>query len=39
MLLRIELTEEQERRVRALIERGEYGSVEEVLEAGLAAVE
>ncbi len=35
----IHLTPEQERRVQAVIRRGAYGSVEEVVEAGLAAVE
>ena len=35
----IHLTPEQERRVRDVISRGAYGSVEEVVEAALAAVE
>lgn len=35
----IHLTPEQERRVQAVIRRGAYESVEEVVEAGLAAVE
>ena len=35
----IHLTAEQERRVRDVISRGAYGSVEEVVEAALAAVE
>jgi putative addiction module CopG family antidote len=35
----IHLTPEQERRVRAVISRGAYESVEEVVDAALAAVE
>jgi Arc/MetJ-type ribon-helix-helix transcriptional regulator len=35
----INLTPEQERRLQAVISRGAYGSVEEVVEAALAAVE
>jgi Arc/MetJ-type ribon-helix-helix transcriptional regulator len=35
----ITLTPEQERRVRAVINRGSYESVEEVVDAALAAVE
>jgi Arc/MetJ-type ribon-helix-helix transcriptional regulator len=35
----IHLTPEQERRVQAVISRGAYESVEEVVEAALAAVE
>jgi Arc/MetJ-type ribon-helix-helix transcriptional regulator len=35
----IHLTPEQERRVQAVMSRGEYDSVEEVVEAALAAVE
>ena len=35
----IQLTPEQERRVRAVIKGGAYESIEEVVEAGLAAVE
>jgi putative addiction module CopG family antidote len=35
----IHLTPEQERRVRNVIQRGSYGSVEEVVEAALVAVE
>jgi Arc/MetJ-type ribon-helix-helix transcriptional regulator len=35
----IRLTPEQERRVHAVIDRGAYQSVEEVVEAALAAVE
>jgi Arc/MetJ-type ribon-helix-helix transcriptional regulator len=35
----IYLTQEQERRIQAVINRGAYGSVEEVVEAALAAVE
>ena len=35
----IEVTEEQERRIQAVIRRGAYESVEEVVEAALAAVE
>ncbi|MGD0364811.1 MAG: hypothetical protein ABSC93_28370 [Bryobacteraceae bacterium] len=35
----IHLTPEQERRVRAVISRGAYKSVEQVVDAGLAAVE
>ncbi|MBV8905670.1 MAG: hypothetical protein JOZ22_18720 [Acidobacteriia bacterium] len=35
----IHLTPEQERRVQAVIRRGAYNSVEEVVEAALAAVE
>lgn len=35
----IHLTQEQERRIQAVINRGAYGSVEEVVEAALAAVE
>src|SRR5439155_19895062 len=35
----IHLTPEQERRVRAVLERGAYKSVEEVVEAALTAVE
>jgi putative addiction module CopG family antidote len=35
----IHLTPEQERRVQAVISRGAYESVDEVLEAALAAVE
>lgn len=35
----IHLTPEQERRVQAVIGRGAYQSVEEVVDAGLAAVE
>ncbi|MBV8729471.1 MAG: hypothetical protein JO336_06650, partial [Acidobacteriia bacterium] len=35
----IHLTLEQERRVQAVIRRGAYKSVEEVMEAALAAVE
>ena len=35
----IRLTPEQERRIRAVISRGAYESVEEIVEAALAAVE
>lgn len=35
----IHLTPEQERRIQEVIGRGAYGSVEEVVEAALAAVE
>jgi Arc/MetJ-type ribon-helix-helix transcriptional regulator len=35
----IQLTPEQERRVQAVIGRGAYTSVEQVVDAGLAAVE
>jgi Arc/MetJ-type ribon-helix-helix transcriptional regulator len=35
----IHLTQEQERRIQAVINRGAYESVEEVVEAALAAVE
>jgi len=35
----IHLTPEQERRIRAIIDRGPYKSVEEVVEAALTAVE
>jgi Arc/MetJ-type ribon-helix-helix transcriptional regulator len=35
----IHLTPEQERRIRAVIDRGAYKSVEEVVEAALTAVE
>ena len=35
----IHLTPEQERRIQAVIRRGGYGSVEEVVEAALTAVE
>ncbi len=35
----IHLTPEQEQRIQAVIGRGSYASVEEVLDAGLAAVE
>ncbi len=35
----IHLTPEQERRVRAVIHRGAYESIEEVVEAALSAVE
>ena len=35
----IHLTPEQERRIRAVIDRGGYKSVEEVVEAALTAVE
>jgi Arc/MetJ-type ribon-helix-helix transcriptional regulator len=35
----IQLTPEQEQRVQAVIERGAYESVEEVVDAALAAVE
>ncbi len=35
----IQLTPEQERRIQAVIDRGAYKSVEEVVEAALAAVE
>ncbi len=35
----IHLTPEQEQRIQAVIRRGAYGSVEEVVEAALAAVE
>ena len=35
----IHLTPEQERRIQAVIRRGAYGSVEEVVEAALSAVE
>jgi putative addiction module CopG family antidote len=35
----IHLTPEQERRIQAVIRRGGYGSVEEVVEAALSAVE
>jgi len=37
--MKISLTPEQERRVQAVMSRGAYGSVEEVVEAALAAVE
>jgi len=37
--LAIQLTPEQERRIRAVIRRGAYDSVEEVVEAALTAVE
>jgi Arc/MetJ-type ribon-helix-helix transcriptional regulator len=37
--MKISLTPEQERRVQAVMNRGAYGSVEEVVEAALAAVE
>jgi Arc/MetJ-type ribon-helix-helix transcriptional regulator len=37
--MRIHLTPDQERRVQAVIRRGAYESIEEVLEAALAAVE
>lgn len=39
MPLTISLTPEQERRVQAVIKRGAYQSVEEFVEAALAAVE
>jgi Arc/MetJ-type ribon-helix-helix transcriptional regulator len=35
----IQLTPEQERRIHAVISRGSYDSVEEVMDAALAAVE
>jgi Arc/MetJ-type ribon-helix-helix transcriptional regulator len=35
----IHLTPEQERRIRAVLDRGAYNSVEEVVETGLTAVE
>ncbi len=35
----IHLTPEQERRIRAVLDRGAYNSVEEVVEAGLTTVE
>jgi len=35
----IHLTPEQERRIRAVLDRGSYKSVEEVVEAALSAVE
>jgi Arc/MetJ-type ribon-helix-helix transcriptional regulator len=35
----INLTPEQEQRIQAVIRRGSYGSVDQVLEAALAAVE
>ena len=35
----IHLTPEQERRLQAVISRGAYGSIDEVMEAALAAVE
>jgi Arc/MetJ-type ribon-helix-helix transcriptional regulator len=35
----IHLTPEQERRIRAVLDRGSYKSVEEVVEAALTAVE
>jgi Arc/MetJ-type ribon-helix-helix transcriptional regulator len=35
----IHLTAEQARRIQAVINRGAYGSIEEVMEAALAAVE
>jgi putative addiction module CopG family antidote len=35
----IHLTPEQERRIQAVIRRGSYGSLEEVVEAALTAVE
>jgi Arc/MetJ-type ribon-helix-helix transcriptional regulator len=35
----IHLTPEQERRLRAVLDRGAYKSVEEVVEAALTAVE
>ena len=35
----IHLTPEQERRIKAVLSRGTYQSVEEVVEAGLTAVE
>jgi len=35
----IHLTPERERRVRAVIDRGAYGSIDEVMEAALTAVE
>jgi putative addiction module CopG family antidote len=35
----IHLTPEQERRVKAVIQRGAYDSIEEVMDAALAAVE
>ena len=37
--MKISLTPEQERRVQAVMNRGAYQSVEEVVEAALAAVE
>lgn len=37
--MNIELTQEQERRIHAVIRQGAYGSVEEVVKAALAAVE
>ncbi len=37
--MKISLTPEQERRVQAVMSRGAYESVEEVVEAALAAVE
>jgi Arc/MetJ-type ribon-helix-helix transcriptional regulator len=37
--MKISLTPEQERRVQAVMSRGAYQSVEEVVEAALAAVE
>jgi Arc/MetJ-type ribon-helix-helix transcriptional regulator len=37
--MKISLTPEQERRVQSVMSRGAYGSVEEVVEAALAAVE
>ena len=38
-IVTIHLTPEQERRIRAIIDRGPYKSVEEVVEAALTAVE
>jgi Arc/MetJ-type ribon-helix-helix transcriptional regulator len=38
-LMTIHLTPEQERRLRAVLDRGAYKSVEEVVEAALTAVE
>jgi putative addiction module CopG family antidote len=35
----IHLTPEQERRIQAVMRRGSYGSIEEVVEAALTAVE
>ncbi len=37
--MRIPLTPEQERRISSITERGDYDSVEEVVEAGLSALE
>ncbi len=38
-IMTIDLTPEQERRLQAVMQRGAYGTIEEVVDAALAAVE